>query len=385
MLTLTSTLRLLLVNQEQKVESQRDQILIVGGYGAVGRIIAAELGDLFPGHVVVAGRDSEKSRALAAASNGRIRPLQMDVTRAHQTPELLDGVAIVVICLDLPDTRFAELCLRRGIHYVDITAEDPFLQQTEALDQVARDSGSTAVLSVGLSPGISNLLVGHARAQFDALERLDIHVLLGLGEKHGEAATRWTLQNLNATYSIRDQGASRTVGSFAEAKAVRFPGGAGRSTAYRFNLAEQHVLARTMSVPSVSSWLAFDPPWMTGLLAFLRRSGLSRLLQVRWLEDAGVRLTAAMRLGSDRFAVQVEAQGTANGRQDERQFAVTGQTQSRATALAAAHVVTQLHTKAFPAGVFHIEQIFAPLPFLEQLNQRGLRFWDHPELPGEEP
>ncbi|MDT8304922.1 MAG: saccharopine dehydrogenase NADP-binding domain-containing protein [Anaerolineae bacterium] len=361
------------------MESQQERILIVGGYGAVGRIIAAELGDLFPGHVVVAGRNGEKARALAAASNGRIRSLQMDVTRAHQTPELLDGVALVIICLDLPDTRFAEMCLRRGIHYIDITAEDPFLQQMEALDQVARDSGSTAVLSVGLSPGITNLLAGHSRGHFDVLEQLDIHVLLGLGEHHGEAATRWTLRNLNATYPILDQGISRQVGSFTEAKAVRFPGANGHYTAYRFNLADQHVLARTMSVP-VSSWLAFDPPWVTGLLALLRRSGLSRLLQYRWLEDAGVRLTSAMRTGSDRFTVQVEARGTANGRQRQRQFAVTGQEQSRATGLAAAHVATQLHTETFPAGVFHIEQLFAPLPFLETLTRRGLRFWDHPQL-----
>jgi saccharopine dehydrogenase (NAD+, L-lysine forming) len=359
------------------VESQQNQILIVGGYGAVGRIIAAELGNLFPGSVVVAGRNGEKARALAAASNGRIQPLQMDVTRAHQTPEILDGVALVIICLDLPDTRFAEMCLRRGVHYVDITAEDPFLQQMEALDRIARDSGSTAVLSVGLTPGLSNLLAGHAQAQFDAVEQLDIHVLLGLGENHGEAATRWTLQNLNAAYPILERGASRPVGSFTEAKAVRFPGAAGRYTAYRFNLADQHVLARTMDVPSVSSWLAFDPPWMTGLLAFLRWSGLSRLLQYRRLEDLGVRLTSAIRVGSDRFAVQVEAQGTANGRQRQRQFAVTGQEQSRATGLAAAQVATQLHAKTFPGSVFHIEQVFAPLPFLEALTRRGVRFWDH--------
>lgn len=366
------------------MESQKDQILIVGGYGAVGRIIATELSNLFPGQVIVAGRNAEKSRALAAASNGRIRPLQMDVARAHQTLELLDGVAIVVICLDLPDTRFAEMCLRRGVHYVDITAEDPFLQEMETLNQVARDSGSTAVLSVGLAPGLSNLLASHAQAHFDAVEHLDVHVLLALGENHGEAAARWTLQNLNATYPILDHGASRRVGSFTEAKAVRFPGAAGRYTAYRFNLAEQHVLVRTMSVPSVSSWLAFDPPWMTGLLAFLRRSGLSRLLQYRWLEDLGVRLASAMRVGSDRFAVQVEAQGTANGRQRQRQFAVTGQEQSRATGLAAAHVATQLHAKTFPAGVFHIEHVFAPLPFLEALTRRGLRFWDHGQLARQE-
>lgn len=173
----------------------KTNILIVGGYGAVGRVIAQTLADKFPGQVIVAGRNYEKANALAQGSDGKIKPYQLDLTTAHENPEILDGVAVVVMCLDVPDMRFVQQILQRGIHYVDITADDEILQQIEALADVAKVGGSTAVLSVGLSPGLTNLLARYLQTQFDSVHQLDIYISLGLGDAHGSAATRWTVQN----------------------------------------------------------------------------------------------------------------------------------------------------------------------------------------------
>lgn len=41
-------------------------ILVVGGYGGVGRFISTALGERFPGQVVVAGRSSQKARDFAS-------------------------------------------------------------------------------------------------------------------------------------------------------------------------------------------------------------------------------------------------------------------------------------------------------------------------------
>ena len=50
----------------------RDKILIVGGYGNVGRVIASDLADTFPGRVIVAGRNQQKAQAFAATTNGKV-------------------------------------------------------------------------------------------------------------------------------------------------------------------------------------------------------------------------------------------------------------------------------------------------------------------------
>jgi saccharopine dehydrogenase-like NADP-dependent oxidoreductase len=352
-------------------------ILIVGGYGAVGRTIANRLAEKFPGQVIVAGRNFEKAEALAQNSGGKIQPLQLDLNTAHENPDILDGVAAVVMCLDVPDMRFVRQALQRGIHYVDITADDEILQQIEALVGVAREGGSTVVLSVGLAPGLTNLLARYVQTQFDHVHQLDIYVLLGLGDAHGSAATRWTVQNLNADYVIRENGLPRQTGSFAEHKAVDFPDDPGKRKVYRFNLADQHVLTRTLHFPSVSTWLTFDPAATATLMAFLRRTDLSKLLRYQWIEDLAVKLSTAMQRGSDKYIAQIEAHGEIDGRIQTQTAAVSGHGQSKGTGLVAAQIVAQLLSGDFPPGVFHSEQLFEPRPFIQQLAEDGIVFHEN--------
>ncbi len=344
------------------------KILIVGGYGAVGRVISLTLADKFSGQVLAAGRNLDKAEALVLESSGKIRPFQFNLITAHQTPELLDDVAVVIMCLDVPDMLFVQQCLQRGIHYIDITAKDSILQQIEALDTLAKANGSSVVLSVGLSPGLTNLLVRHLQTQFDSLQQMDIYGFLGLGEAHGAEATRWTLRSLNDSYTVREEGQLLQVGSFSEQKQVHFPDRIGKRYVYRFNLADQHVVTRTLNVSSVSTWLTFDPPSSAQMMAFLRWSKLSKLLRYKWLEELLIKMSTAVHLGSEKFVVQVEARGIKDGRLQSETVAISGNGQSRVTGLVAAQVVEQLVTTGFSAGVAHSEQLFEPLPFIQKLR-----------------
>ena len=65
--------------------------------------------------------------------------------------------------------------------------------------------GSTAILSVGLSPGITNLLVREASTHLDQVEEANITVMLGLGEKHGKAAVEWTVDHMDTSYEVRSK------------------------------------------------------------------------------------------------------------------------------------------------------------------------------------
>jgi saccharopine dehydrogenase-like NADP-dependent oxidoreductase len=83
------------------------------------------------------------------------------------------------------DADLARVCLDRGNHYVDISASYALLWEVEKLDALAKRRGATAVLSVGLAPGLTNLLAKHCAQVLDELQSLDIFVMLGLGEAYG--------------------------------------------------------------------------------------------------------------------------------------------------------------------------------------------------------
>ena len=96
-------------------------VLIVGDYGVVGRRIAAGLASDHPGRVVVAGRHSERAQAFATATGHGVRARHIDVTDAASVRAALDGVDIVVSCIDQPRRLLFQAALERGVAYTDVT------------------------------------------------------------------------------------------------------------------------------------------------------------------------------------------------------------------------------------------------------------------------
>ena len=106
---------------------------------------------------------------------------------------------MIVLCLDLISTELVKMCLQVGIHYIDITANGDFLEELIKLNKHSLQA--TGLISVGLAPGLTNLLAQQAvQDQGDVLQ-LDISIMLGSGEKHGPAAVDWTLKQMTHAFT----------------------------------------------------------------------------------------------------------------------------------------------------------------------------------------
>lgn len=254
---------------------------------------------------------------------------------------------------------------------MDISASHALLREVERLDALARQNGATAVLSVGLAPGLTNLLARRCAQVLEDIRNLDIFVLLGLGEAHGEAAIRWTVDNLDKRFEA--PGVPGTVRSLADPETTAFPGGYGRRTAYRFDFADQHVLARTLGAERVATRLCFDSATLTRFLAAMRRAGVLRTLKYRWVRDALVALLSRFHIGSEGFAVKVRAEGRIGGRPELYSCSIQGHGEGHATGIVAASVAERLSDSPCEPGVFHIEQLFEPEKLFGRMEDLGLR------------
>lgn len=175
----------------------KGKILIVGGYGAVGSSIAERLMKMYPHQVIIAGRSFSKAHAKAEQFQNKVIPQQLDVNNSKDL-SILNDVELVIMCLDQQNTDFVEHCIFKGISYIDISADYQNLQKIEKLHCLAEQNNTTVVLSVGLAPGITNLLAQYVVSQMKNVESVDIFVLLGLGEKHGDHAYQWTFDNVDS-------------------------------------------------------------------------------------------------------------------------------------------------------------------------------------------
>lgn len=330
------------------------RIVVAGGYGAVGRIVAETLGDWLPGRVVVAGRDPGRVEAVVRARPGRLIGQRLDVERDEDVRAALQGASVVVMCVERANERIARACLERGVHYVDLSASASVLASIAALDGLARDRGAVAVLSVGLAPGLTNLLARHCVDRLPHASAVDIAVLLGLGEEHGAGAIEWTIDGLAAP------------GARGPSARVRLPG-YGTRTAYPFPFSDQHTLPATLGVPATTR-LCFDSAALTRLVFGLRAARLFAPLRHPRVAGALTRALSHLHAGSDAYLLHVAA---GSGPRAVTATAA-GRRQSHATAIVAADVARRLHSRPDVAGVRHLDQFVDPVPFFDVLADHGI-------------
>ena len=346
-----------------------ENVLVAGGYGTIGQTVCQRLDAWGPGDVVVAGRTPGKARRFAATA-AAFRPARLDVGDPSTFDAALDGVDAAVVCLDAKEPAFAEACLRRGVHYVDISPTDALLRRIEDFDDLARAQGATALLSVGLSPGITNLFVREAARRLDAVQRADITLGLGLGEAFGPDTIAWTVDEALRPFTLREGGPRRRVRGFSEPRIVDLAGW-GPRRAYRANLADQHVLQRTTSIPIVATRLCYDVRWITAAIALLQRLRLFRPVASALGPKRLAGCMGALPFGADASVIQTEVTGMRADRSVTQVRWVQGTDQARATAHVAAAAVRYMQRTPMPAGVHHLHQQCAIGPFLDALRKAG--------------
>lgn len=296
--------------------------LVLGGYGAVGALIVAQL-RVDGNTVFAAGRDSARADRvvdLAERDAGSLRAA-------------LSGVDVVVNAAGVEDPRLVAMVTRHAIPWVDITATTGYVAALEQLDLPG-----PVLLSVGLAPGLTNLLA--VAVHVSAPGPIDLAVFLGAGERHGKAAVAWSYGLLGRRF--RDPNTGRLIRNYTAPKRFSLPRQRGRLL-YRADFSDQHVLSRDLGVP-VRTYFGLDSRLATAALATLT-----------WVPGASHVPQGLHVPGGDDWLVM------AQGRDGTNQWAC-GRVEARATAVVAA-TATRIASGLRP-GVHHLHQVLtlADLP-----------------------
>lgn len=356
------------------------RILVVGGYGVVGRPLCRSLAntDRLDTRVVAAGRSPERAAAFAD-SHDDIVAGQVDLADPSTFGPALEGVDCVVVCVATEATEataFVRAVLERGVDYVDLSPSDEFHRAVEALDDVAEAGGARALLSVGLAPGVTNLLAVDATRRLETVEDVRLAVLLGVGEEVGRDTYEWAVDRAHGRFTVREGGNDRSVRALSDPWTLALPGH-GRRRLYRYDLADQHALARTTDYPSVGTWLCYDSRVATTLLAAGSWTGATGTLVDRLGRDRvvdGLVMTADRApLGGDPFVALASVTGRADGRRKTVRRWIRGHDQGRATAFAAASATAELLGADTPPGVYHGHEVLRVEPTEQVLQAEGYR------------
>jgi saccharopine dehydrogenase-like NADP-dependent oxidoreductase len=141
--------------------------LAVLGAGRVGSAMVRDLADEF--EVTVADRSEEALEALDGVAKVRA-----DLGSQEEIRRVISGHDLVVGAVPGP-MGFATVrtVIEAGLDMVDISF---FEQDIKELDELARSRGVMAVVDCGVAPGCSNLVLGHALAEFERVDSFSCYV-----------------------------------------------------------------------------------------------------------------------------------------------------------------------------------------------------------------
>ena len=177
-------------------------IIVLGGAGAMGRVTVRALSEYDDvEQVTVADYSTERARELAAAlqeshAGSTLSVQQIDVRDFERLRDLIRGADAVLSAIDYAyNLPVLKACIQERVHYADLGGLFHMTRALMALSDEAEAAGITAIMGMGGTPGITNLL---ARLAVDQLERVEsIKVQLGCSDTTPSTAP------LVAPYSIR--------------------------------------------------------------------------------------------------------------------------------------------------------------------------------------
>ncbi|WP_282783122.1 saccharopine dehydrogenase NADP-binding domain-containing protein [Nocardia sp. CC201C] len=262
------------------------RVLALGGPGAMGAAAvhtAVTLPDI--DEIVIADRDLAAARRLAnrlAHAPMSIRAIEVDVTDDERLRRALSAADVVLNTVG-PYYRFGPAVLRAaiatGTHYLDICDDWEPTERLLELDHEARDQGVCAIIGMGASPGMSNLLAAVAATELETVRDVytawpvdmdaeDKDLLLPPGGSPAAAAVHW-MQQSSGTIRVVEAGRLTDRRPLA-ATALRLPGGR-RGTAYTVGHPEPITLRHSLNASGDAATLMVVTPWTLAYLEVLRR------------------------------------------------------------------------------------------------------------------
>ena len=169
------------------------------------------------------GQHIENFRAQSDSFSAALKRAAVDVQNDRAMSELFAGATAVLNTVG-PFFRLGPPVLRAaitaGVHYLDINDDWESTEAMLALDSEARSAGVTAVIGVGASPGISNMLACLAMHELDDVDEViaGFDLDAAMPEERRDqpcAATVHALHQLSGRIRVFEDGA------FADAKPQR--------------------------------------------------------------------------------------------------------------------------------------------------------------------
>ena len=198
------------------------KVTVLGGGGAVGSIATKTLASsgVFSDIAVADINMAAARKVVKEAAGAKLTALEFDAESPDSIKKAIAGATVVLNCVG-PFYKYGPIILKAvigaGINYVDVCDDFDATEALLAMDEKAKKAGVSALIGMGSSPGVANVLVRFCvDSLLDQVESVDIYHAHG-GEKiEGAAVVKHRIHSMKMGIPMFLNGQFTTVKLFEE-------------------------------------------------------------------------------------------------------------------------------------------------------------------------
>lgn len=198
------------------------RLVILGGCGAVGGTAVRTLaGTGYFDEYVVADKDIEAARGLSSELGpDKVKVVELNADDPASLRDAIAGASVILNCVG-PFYKYGppilEAAIAAGIDYVDICDDLDATEIMLEMDGKAKEAGISALIGMGSSPGMANLLVKFtAETLLEQVESVDIYHAHGGEDVEGPAVIKHRFHSMEIDIPMFLNGEYKTVRLFEE-------------------------------------------------------------------------------------------------------------------------------------------------------------------------
>jgi saccharopine dehydrogenase (NAD+, L-lysine-forming) len=197
------------------------RITVLGGCGAVGSVAVRKLTELPDfDEIVIADINTEGAHKLADELGSACTACEFDALSPESIRQVVEGSDVVLNCVG-PFYRYGPPILKgvikAGINYVDICDDVEPTRELLDMDAAAKKAKIAALIGMGSSPGVTNVLVKFAVEQLlERVEAIDIYHAHGGEPTEGAAVIAHRIHAMTSDIPMYLDGKLHTIQFFDE-------------------------------------------------------------------------------------------------------------------------------------------------------------------------
>ena len=274
---------------------EKNKVIGILGLGSMGKIIARDLYNTFSGQVIYLVRDINSVKSLAKKYLAEIR--YADVSKPKTLIKSFNGIDVVIHAVHHEfNLNVMKSCLKSKTNYVDLGGLYHYTKKQLKLNRQFQKANLTAILGIGASPGITNVMAKYASKFFNKIENIEIKIGYKDFSEYKQVSplsSSYSIQTLLEEFSWKPavfaNGKVKFVKPISGRENYKFPNPVGIQKPQYTLHSEIATLPYTLKAKNVSFKIAFDDEFVN---------------KIKMLEELGFISDEKIKIGGNKFNIK---------------------------------------------------------------------------------